>query len=383
MDPIIFRVRGMEPPTLLDIHPVDLAPTGDLTNAVISLFDLLGLAHTVTGTHLSDDGKTIRVSTSAGDDLYLDRDTQPTLAMQVAETRYGTIVVYAAADRGGSIETTFETGADNSSEPIAIATDTIESLVLALACEGVRINTPQCIRAIETAMNVAETQHADNEATDAPSVTTSKSIGALDEPLSKAQIEHQWKADKHGRIKGVVRVELDDLIGKSLESVLDILSERLTGTEVLSDTSYAVVGIEGETTLLVEVCGEASMVLEILDEGEDPACPECKSTDVTPLANGGYHCKACDATFGFSDIELPDGSVIEAPESDSGVIRVRDIHGNTSDIYDPSQDRPRWDAFKAQYFPAFKLSDGTNGQDRESYSDEQDRENYTTSVEAL
>lgn len=81
----------------------------------------------------------------------------------------------------------------------------------------------------------------------------------LDKPLTAEDV------DSDGWVRGVIRVELSELISNDLEGVLDILSERLTGSGLLSDITYDVVGNDGDT-LFVRVSGDAGLIGWATDE---------------------------------------------------------------------------------------------------------------------
>lgn len=76
---------------------------------------------------------------------------------------------------------------------------------------------------------------------------------ALDEPLTHDDVLKL--ADKNGYITGVVRVAFSEVIENDIEGFLDILSERLLETDLLSELSCYVVGVEDGKSLLVQVYG--------------------------------------------------------------------------------------------------------------------------------
>jgi hypothetical protein len=65
-----------------------------------------------------------------------------------------------------------------------------------------------------------------------------------------------------GLIYGVVEIDLNDIIEGNLESFLDLLSTELTGSDYLSDMQYSVVGHKADNQVLIEVCGDPSLILE-------------------------------------------------------------------------------------------------------------------------
>lgn len=81
----------------------------------------------------------------------------------------------------------------------------------------------------------------------------------LDKPLTEKDV------DSDGWVRGVIRLELSELISNDLEGVLDIMSERLTGSGLLSDIAYEVVGHDGDT-LFVRVSGDARLIEWATDE---------------------------------------------------------------------------------------------------------------------
>lgn len=66
--------------------------------------------------------------------------------------------------------------------------------------------------------------------------------------------------DDSGYIEAKVQVELASLLRAGIEDALDTLSNAATGTDVLSDISYRVVGHHGGTTLDILVRGSIELI---------------------------------------------------------------------------------------------------------------------------
>lgn len=72
--------------------------------------------------------------------------------------------------------------------------------------------------------------------------------------------------DEYGFITADVFVSVDELIDGDGEAVLDLLSERATGSPLLTDISYKPLRVEGRD-ILMRVRGHVDMLLEA--EGDD------------------------------------------------------------------------------------------------------------------
>lgn len=68
------------------------------------------------------------------------------------------------------------------------------------------------------------------------------------------------RVNENDFIRVVVSVELSEIINNDLEGFLDILSEKATGTEVLSDITYSIVERSGSSTLEIEVVGNIDLI---------------------------------------------------------------------------------------------------------------------------
>lgn len=86
----------------------------------------------------------------------------------------------------------------------------------------------------------------------------------MDEPYTTGQMKEALRGASEGYITGIVPVDLSDIVEGDLESFLDLLSEKVTGTELLMDINYDVVGFE-ENTLFIKVTGDVSNIVEIED----------------------------------------------------------------------------------------------------------------------
>lgn len=81
-----------------------------------------------------------------------------------------------------------------------------------------------------------------------------------DKPLTAKEIEKQYSETTN--VEGIVYLNFGEVVGMDLECFLDTLSELLTGSSLLMDIDYRVVGVEGDSRLLVKVDGDPSMILE-------------------------------------------------------------------------------------------------------------------------
>ena len=79
--------------------------------------------------------------------------------------------------------------------------------------------------------------------------------------------EMKWRASIRGEVKGIVPILMEDLLDMNLDEFLDSLAEKLTGSSLLLDTRYEIVG-HLENTLLLEVRGDPSEILKMEDEEE-------------------------------------------------------------------------------------------------------------------
>ena len=85
----------------------------------------------------------------------------------------------------------------------------------------------------------------------------------LTKPMTVEEMKKNMNNDCF--IKGNVAINLSDAIDNDLEGFLDILSENLTGSPLLMDISYKVVGCEDGDMLIIEVIGDVSNILDSED----------------------------------------------------------------------------------------------------------------------
>lgn len=85
-------------------------------------------------------------------------------------------------------------------------------------------------------------------------------MNVLTQALTHKEIKRRMDEDKY--IKGVVAVELSEIIDNDFEGFLDILSERLLHSANLMDINYSVVGHADDSTLHILVSGDVSEAIE-------------------------------------------------------------------------------------------------------------------------
>lgn len=82
------------------------------------------------------------------------------------------------------------------------------------------------------------------------------------EPTDVLSIEQMKEMmSKDNFVSGVVSVSIHECINSDLEQFLDIISERLTGSSLLSNSNYELLGQDGDN-LLFRVTGDASLIIE-------------------------------------------------------------------------------------------------------------------------
>jgi len=68
------------------------------------------------------------------------------------------------------------------------------------------------------------------------------------------------KQDKKGYVTSLIAVDLEDIVGKSLEQFLDMIAVKAVGSELLMDISYQEIGFS-PWGILIQVMGDVSEVL--------------------------------------------------------------------------------------------------------------------------
>lgn len=86
----------------------------------------------------------------------------------------------------------------------------------------------------------------------------------LEKPYTEKEIRENMDAD--GIISGIVGVRVSELINTDLESFLDLVSERLTGSPCLTGTDYKALYMvpdeNGDPVVAFRVTGGTELILE-------------------------------------------------------------------------------------------------------------------------
>lgn len=94
----------------------------------------------------------------------------------------------------------------------------------------------------------------------------------IEQPYTAEEI--RTNLDAEGNITGVVLMDLETFIDNDLDGVLDLLSGALTGSPLLMQVEYTVVGVKSQdsNTLFVQVSGDPSEILAMQEDeyGDDP-----------------------------------------------------------------------------------------------------------------
>lgn len=82
----------------------------------------------------------------------------------------------------------------------------------------------------------------------------------LTQPYTREELRSNMNED--GYVEGKVIVDFHQILDIGLEGFLDCLSERLTGSPLLMNIDYNVVGIVGPDELVINVSGDVSNIID-------------------------------------------------------------------------------------------------------------------------
>ena len=72
--------------------------------------------------------------------------------------------------------------------------------------------------------------------------------------------------DEKNFVEGYVRVTMADIIYRDYEELLDLIAEKLVGSNLLMEIDYDVVAVEPDNVLVLRVTGDVSAVISDDDE---------------------------------------------------------------------------------------------------------------------
>lgn len=109
-------------------------------------------------------------------------------------------------------------------------------------------------------------------------------VEVLREAMDREQLEKVMDVNKYVTV--VVPVLLSDIIDSDLEGFLDLLSELVTASWLLIDITYRVIGVENDSTILLEVTGDVSECYEWGDEEEEEVEPDLSGNWMKVVLDG-------------------------------------------------------------------------------------------------
>lgn len=99
-----------------------------------------------------------------------------------------------------------------------------------------------------------------------------------------------WPIDSHNFIDAIGITDLDEVVQRHHEGFLDLLSEETVGNPLLMNIAYQVIGSVRDNTLILQVTGDASLVVE---------------SDHLTVGNGPYDTVSrLGVAFGWNETEI-------------------------------------------------------------------------------
>jgi hypothetical protein len=92
-------------------------------------------------------------------------------------------------------------------------------------------------------------------------------IRYLEKPMTIEELAE--KRNENGYVSANVLMDLSFLLENDFETILDRMSSLVTGTSVLMDINYSLVAVCDPQTLIMEVSGDVSLIVDDDDDDDD------------------------------------------------------------------------------------------------------------------
>jgi len=112
---------------------------------------------------------------------------------------------------------------------------------------------------------------------------------------SPATEDQLYEAVAEGKyVTGVVEITPSDLVDADYEGLLDLLSERLVGNDLLMDVTYEAIGWNPETKAVkYQVSGDPQSAYDMVDTVECQFCHRDAPASTAHLHGDGQVCTLC------------------------------------------------------------------------------------------
>jgi hypothetical protein len=107
-------------------------------------------------------------------------------------------------------------------------------------------------------------QGTDDEGNEVP-LERVRSFPRCFKPYTHKELLKLTRGNPTNIVEGIISLKLDEIIGKDTEAFVDLISEKLVSSDMLSDVSYRVFSLDGDEIYLL-VKGDVTFIIDRGDE---------------------------------------------------------------------------------------------------------------------